>query len=372
MQRHSIEPRADWRAKVEALGLTYHTTDAPYWDESAYYSFSMAEILEIERSTGELFGLCCQAVEHVLKTDRWEEFGIDRSLAPAIRRSWIEDDVSLYGRFDLGLDADGVPKMYEFNADTPTSLLEAAVIQWYWLQERFPDCDQFNSIHERLVAQWKISELQGPVHFACCRNSDEEWATTIYMEDTAMQAGFQTHRLFMDEIGWKGDRFVDMQNRPIRTLFKLYPWEWMMREPFGRHLSKEPWQLIEPAWKMILSNKRILPLLWELFPGHRNLLPAYPSPEKLGNSWIKKPVFGRGGVGMTLREPPRELTTAGSPEVDGGSIYQALLKPPCIDGRYPVLGSWIIGDAPAGMGLREANSPITTEASRFVPHRITP
>ena len=372
MERFAIEPRPQWREKVEALGMVYHTAERPYWDESAFYSFSLREVLELEKATDELFRLCCEAVEHLLRVDRWDEFRIPRAFVPMIRRSWEEDDLSLYGRFDLayGGSGSGSPKLYEFNADTPTSLLEAAVVQWYWLQERFPDCDQFNSIHEKLVDHWRAGEITGRVHFAPARGSDEDFATTVYLEDTACQAGLETARLFIDEIGWDDRRFVDLENRPIENLFKLYPWEWLVREEFAVHLPREPWRVIEPPWKMLLSNKRLLPLLWELFPGHENLLPACNSPESLGGAYARKPVFGREGVGITLASGPHEVTTDGVPEVEEGYVYQALHLPPVFEGRFPVIGSWIVGGAAAGMGIREAATPVTNQTSCFMPHRI--
>ncbi|MDD5350284.1 MAG: glutathionylspermidine synthase family protein [Chthoniobacteraceae bacterium] len=370
MQRLSIEPRADWQEKVESLGMVFHTAETPYWDESAFYAFTMREVLELEAATNELFRLCCAAVEHVLSKELWDAFHIPRAFAPMIRRSWEEDDVALYGRFDLCYNGTGAPKLYEFNADTPTSLLEAAVVQWHWLQECFPGSDQFNSIHERLIAHWKASGIEGRVHFAMARGSDEEFATTVYLEDTAQQAGLATDRLFVDEIGWDGRAFVDRDETPIRTLFKLYPWEWLVREEFANHLLAEPWRVIEPPWKMILSNKRLLPLLWELFPGHRNLLPAFTTPGPLGGSYARKPLFGREGAGISLVKGANEVTTGGEPEVDGGFIYQALQLPPLFEGHFPVIGSWIIGGEAAGMGIREGATPVTNQTSRFVPHRI--
>ncbi len=372
MQRIPISPREDWQRKVEDLGLVFHTADAPYWDESAHYAFTMAEVLELEKTTNELYRLCCAAVEHVLAHDLWERFAIPRAFASVIRRSWEDDDVALYGRFDLcyGGAGSGPAKLYEFNADTPTSLLEAAVVQWHWLEECFPGGDQFNSIHERLIGHWKISGIEGIIHFAMARGSDEEFATTVYLEDTARQAGFPTVRLYMDQIGWDGRSFVDLVCNPIRTLFKLYPWEWLVREPFAKHLLAEPCAIIEPAWKMILSNKQLLPLLWELFPGHPNLLPAYATPEPLGGAYARKPVFGREGTGITLANGRHEVTTDGQAEVEGGYVYQALKLPSSFVGYYPVIGSWIIGGEAAGMGIRENNTPVTNQTSRFLPHRI--
>jgi glutathionylspermidine synthase len=370
MKRCSIAPRRDWREKVEQLGLVFHSPDHRiYWDESAYYAFSMDEVLLLERTTAELYELCIAAAERVIQKEMWDEFSIPKQYVPLIVNSWERDDLSLYGRFDLRFDGAGVPKLYEFNGDTPTSLLEAAVVQWYWLQELFPEADQFNSIHEKLIERWKLIAAKRDVHFACVDNSDEDFATTVYLEDTARQAGCATQRLFMHQIGWDGRCFVDLSNRPIQRFFKLYPWEWLLREPFSPYLLKSNWTVVEPAWKMILSNKRLLVLLWEMFPGHENLLPAFSSPQSL-SSYAKKPVFGREGANITLVAGDNAVTSDGELPVEAGYIYQQLALPPQYDGRFPVIGSWIIGDEPAGMGIREASTPVTGVKSRFVPHVI--
>jgi glutathionylspermidine synthase len=284
-----------------------------------------------------------------------------------IKNSWEREDLSLYGRFDLVYDGKSAPKMYEYNADTPTSLLEASVIQWYWLEEKFPERDQFNSIHEKLVARWREGGLTGCIHFACIRDHSEDFATTVYMQDTAIQAGLETKRLFIDEIGWNGRHFLDLANARITTLFKLYPWEWLIDERFSPCLLQEPWQIVEPAWKMVLSNKNILPLLWEMFPNHPNLLPAYTTPDPLGGAYLKKPVLGREGANITIKTAGTETVTDGN-YARGAFIYQALMQPPKFNDFYPVIGSWIVRDEAAGIGIRESHRPITENTSRFVPH----
>jgi glutathionylspermidine synthase len=187
------------------------------------------------------------------------------------------------------------------------------------------------------------------------------------MQDVATQAGLATRFLAMTDIGWDGRQFVDLQGTPIRMLYKLYPWEWMLDEAFAPHLISEPWQVAEPAWKMILSSKAILPILWEMYPGHRNLLPAYFTPEPLGDSYVRKPLRGREGANVTLRMNGKEVETDG--EYGGaGYVYQQVCLPPNMDGRYPVIGSWIVRDEAAGIGIRESEYPVTRNTSRFVPH----
>ena len=57
------------------------------------------------------------------------------------------------------------------------------------------------------------------------------------------------------------------------------------------------------------------------------------------------------------------------PYSEEGFVYQALAPIPCCDGKYPVLGSWMIADqGAAGMGIRESETIITSNRSRFVPH----
>ncbi len=367
MQRHTIDPRADWESRVEELGFSFHTGEEPYWNEGAYYTFTAAEVDTLEAATNELHSLCLELVDRIVTSGRYEELGIPKAFLPLIEDSWKMDEQALYGRFDLCHIQGSAPKMYEYNADTPTSLFEAAVVQWHWLQDTWPEEDQFNSIHERLIARWQELEIDGRVHFACVHDHAEDFVTTVYLEDTAQQAGFATGRLFMKDIGWNGSRFVDLDNLPIRTLFKLYPWEWMIQETFGKHLRMRPWRMIEPAWKMILSNKALLPLLWEAFPNHPNLLPAYFTPEPLGDQYVTKPRFGREGNGIMLHAQGQSVGSAHTGNAND-LIYQALCLPPRFDGQFAVIGSWVIGGESAGIGIRESPSPITGNTSRFVPH----
>jgi glutathionylspermidine synthase len=313
------------------------------------------------------------AAQHVIDNRLYSRMGIPEQAIPLIESSWEAEPPSLYGRFDLSYDGKHPPKLLEYNADTPTSLLEAAVIQWYWLEELFPKRDQFNSIHERLVALWK--ELTpylpgGRVDF-CSLDDAEDGMTVTYLQDTAQQAGLATSIFPIHEIGWDGNAFVGPDDQPLGAVFKLYPWEWMVREEFGQHIAKASTVWIEPPWKMLLSNKGILPVLWELYPRHPYLLEAHFDNPGLMMSWVRKPLLGREGANITLHQPGNEVRTDGD-YGDEGFIYQELAPPAVFDGMHTVLGSWVVGheegNAAAGMGIRESDTPIISNTSRFVPH----
>ncbi len=374
MERMRITPRAGWQAKLESVGFHFHSLDGSYWDESACYRFSADEIDVLEAATAELHAMSLAAVESLVQLQTFERFALPDWLAAHVTASWRAQMPSLYGRMDLRFDGNSAPKLLEYNADTPTSLIEAAVAQWDWLQAVRPDMDQFNSIHESLIARWQAIRAALPgippvIYFTCVRDSEEDRGNLEYLRDTALQAGIDARHIDIDAIGWSDadPGFLDVEDHPIRALFKLYPWEWMMRDDFGPHVPRARLTVVEPAWKVLLSCKAILAVLWELYPDHPNLLPAYFEPDALGASYVRKPLYSREGANVEIHGPRGVYSQPGTYGAEG-YVFQAYAPLPEFDGNYPVIGSWIVGDRPVGMGIREDNTPVTRNTSRFVPH----
>ena len=366
MRRESCAPRANWQARCEEAGFHFHSMGGTYWDESACYRLSEGQVDRLEDAAAEMHRLCLAAADLAVREGRLAEFAIPAPFRELVAQSWREREPSLYGRFDFSWDGKGEPKLLEYNADTPTALLEASVVQWHWLEDTKPGADQFNSLHEKLIARWKAIG-SGSLHLACVKDNEEDLGTTEYLRDCALQAGWDARPLFIEDLGWDGERFLDLEEEPVETLFKLYPWEWLAREEFGEHLLARPAAIIEPAWKMLLSNKALLVLLWEMNYGHPNLLPAYFSPQRFGADYVRKPLLSREGANVTIRARGEVRAQPGGYGGEG-FVYQGLAPLPVFDGRHPVMGAWIVGDEPAGLGIREDDSPITRNTSRFVPH----
>jgi glutathionylspermidine synthase len=368
MQRLAVVPRDDFAAKLEAQGLSFHSRDN-YWKEDACYRFDLKQVEVLEAATTELHQMCIAALKNTIETERLGRLAIPQAFWAPIAESLKRWDFSLYGRFDLSYDGKSAPKLLEYNADTPTSLLESAVCQWFWMKDKFPDADQFNSIHERLIARWQQLPGNGAVHLASLEGNEEDWACTTYLIDTVTQAGRSAKHLNVEEIGWDPTRnsFVDLQGEAIESLFKLYPWEWLMGEEFGVHVAAGRTQFIEPMWKAALSCKGLLPILWELFPEHPNLLPTYFEAGHL-SAYAKKPLYSREGANIELYSNNVCFSEAAGPYGEQGYVYQALQTLPVFDGHYPVIGSWVIDGQSAGICVREDSSPITTNISNFVPH----
>ena len=375
MQREAITARQGWERKVEELGLSFHTIAGDiYWDESACYRFTAAQVDKLEAATAELHERALEAVGRVIEKKDFARFQVPEPFHAAVADSWRDDEPSLYGRMDLSWDGHGEPKLLEYNADTPTALLEASVVQWYWMQDVKPGADQFNSIHEKLIERWKEIRprlpADGRTYFAGDLESVEDSGNLDYLRDTALQAGLVPIPIAMADIGWDGARFVDLDGRNIGALFKLYPWEWMVREAFAANLLKNTMRVLEPAWKMLLSNKAILPVMWEMFPDHPNLLAASFEPGRFTTDFVKKPLYSREGANVSVNAGDTVIDVGGD-YGEEGFIWQAYHALPSYDGRYAVIGSWVIGDEPAGIGIREDASPVTRDTSRFVPHYFT-
>ena len=406
MKKVTLPERADWRDKAKEVGFTFADMHGePYWDETSAYEFSLSEIEDaIEEPSSDLHAMCRDAVaEIVLSQELMLKLGIPEAHLDLVADSWRRNEPEIYGRFDLAYDGNGPAKLLEYNADTPTSLYESASWQWQWLEDQIatgalPEgADQFNGIHEALVERYgELFPKNTDIHFTSVANNVEDYATVEAMGWAAREAGMGAHFTEIEQIGVTDDgQFVDDQDRVIGTLFKLYPWEDLLREDFANKIAGSGCLFLEPAWKALVSNKGLLPILWQMFEGHPNLLPAFfaddvadalvaggkPVPgvadifgrstDLLRRGHVVKPIFSREGASISIVENSNVTETSPKNDYDHyPRIVQAYAPLPDFDGFHPVIGSWIVGGNCVGMGIREDRSRITQDLSRFKPHFI--
>lgn len=397
MLRLPINERDGWQTKAEEFGFKFHTMYGDqYWDESAYYQFSLKQIeQDLEAPTEEIHKMCLAVVDKVINDDAlMTKFCIPESHWDFIRQSWLNGDPSLYSRLDFAYSGTGPAKLFENNADTPTSVYETGFWQWLWLQDNVDNntlnkrSDQFNSLQEKLVNRFADIQFLTPdrqLHFACCKGTDEDRGTVQYLEDCANAAGITTKFVYIEDIGRDADgNFTDLDNQVISWMFKLYPWEFMMQEEFGEFLGTNNIRWIEPPWKSILSNKALLPMLWKLFPDHPNLLPAFFEDEldqaQGIDRLVKKPIFSREGANISFltnkngtfvaEDNSQQSSSSDGPYGEEGYIYQAAHMLPQFGQNHTLIGSWLVDDQAAGISMREDSGPITQDMSRFIPHII--
>lgn len=447
MRRHengSLRP--GWQAQIESEGLVYSVTrvgnhDVSYWREAQYYSFTNSETDLLAVAATTLFQMFTAAGDHIIERNLFEKVGIPAWAVPAVIQTWNDENTadrfspSVYGRFDLRFGNDpqlvaadpslALPKLLEFNADTPTSLLETAVIQWNWLlgNDAVQHRDQWNNVYDTLVLAWRRNiELlrrrtgrQVPViHFAwsSADDSGEDKFNVLCLADSAKEAGFEVRFLYVEDIqmaerdwtpeplnGWavKPARFYDRDGVDIEVIFKLYPWEQLAGEAFGKSIlwntlqqgrNSVLWKSfevegtlwIEPPYKMLWSNKATLAVLWEMFRSDaasaQYLLPTYFAGEEPAGftSYAEKPFFSREGANVRLIQDGRVIEALPGNYGAEGHVRQGLAPLPDfagVDGpHHPVLGVWMVDGEAAGLGIRESDGLITDNQSFFAPHCI--
>lgn len=324
MQRLAVEPCHDWRDRAEATGFRFQDGDGrPCWREDAAYRFTAPDIDILGDTAQRLEEMCLELVEDTVASGDYAAFDLPDLACSLIEESWRRQDKNLFGRLDLAWDGHDAPTLLGYAADAPAGLHEASVVQAEWLDSYCNHCDQFNGIHEMLIEAWKHFGLWGHrVHFTCSRDRAAERSASDYLRDTAMQAGLDTGFLHVDELRWNGKRFADLTARPITVLCKLSPWDELLQAPAAASLRASGMRMIEPAWKMLLTHKALLPLLQQKFPDHENL----PAPDMAPDA---APVL------------------------------------PDFDGHAPVLGLWLVASRPCGLGIHESHG---NDAPRFVPH----
>ncbi|WP_198377003.1 glutathionylspermidine synthase family protein [Neoroseomonas rubea] len=389
MARPAIERRALLRndaflPRAEALGFGFHSPEGrEYWARDACYALAPEAAEALERAARELAPMLDAAADAVVRRGDYGAFGFTDRLAALVEASHRAGEPSLYGRFDFRLDPDGGIKMFEFNAETPAALLEAAVVQLAWFEETppgpdtRPGSDQWNRIDDALVARWPALGLPRLVHFAAEREREDEIAQVAYLMATAQAAGHDAAFLPVDDISWQeGTGFTDPGGIPLQACFKLYPWDWLDAEEGGRLLPLGRTRWIEPARRMLQANKAILVTLWEMFPGHPLLLPASLDRAAIDGPAIGKPALGLEGHGMRVEGAERDVSTEVAEGLPPSPVIWQQWAPlpghamPDAGLAYPVMGVWMAGEEPCGLGIREGDDLVTTLEDRFVPHVV--
>ncbi len=302
---------------LESLGFFWHTDS----DNSSYISNEIIEIseqeaLSFENAANELYDMFIKAGQYIIDNNLFHDIGIPFNLVNTIKLSW-ENDVHwhLYGRFDFAGGIDGLPiKLLEFNADTPTSLFETAIIQWAILKYNgLQENLQFNGIYEALIDNFKrIVTLDRGIDnfdhlyegwkflFTSIRGNIEEENTVRLLQHISSKAGFKTKFAFADEIDFSKEDGIVFENENYELWFKLIPWEMIaIEEPdlamlIEQIIQNEKAIIFNPAYTLLFQSKGIMKILWDLYPNHPLLLKT--SFEPIANKkYIKKTYIRKRG-----------------------------------------------------------------------------
>ena len=387
----TIDPLDD--NSLEELGFSWHTdTDGTKYVSNALVKISQDEAEAYYTATNEIYDMYVEAAEYVIENDLFFDLGIPFNLVESIKKSW-ENDVHwhIYGRFDLagGLDAQDI-KLIEFNADTPTSLFETALLQWALLKHNNMDeSKQFNNVYEAITNNFKrlITLFEDTdsfdekydgwkILFSSISGNDEEEATTRLLQQMATDAGFNTAFEYLENTHFDEDGIYDADENSYEYWFKLYPWEDIaIDEPelattLSNIMQNQKAIILNPAYTLLFQSKGMLKILSDLFPDSPYLLKTSFEPLK-GIKQVQKAVFGREGANTKIINADGTIIEQTDGPYDNyKKIYQEYVDfPKDKDGLKYQAGVFFAYEA-CGMSFRKG-SEIMDNMSKFVGHIIS-
>jgi len=378
---------------LDSIGFSWHTDS----DETSYISNQIVEISEEEanayyEATNELYDMFCEAGEYVIENNLFHEINIPFNLVETIKNSWEEDvHWHLYSRFDLAGGIDGKPiKLIEFNADTPTSLFETAIVQWAMLKKNgLDEASQFNNLYDALKDNFKriitldsdlekfdeyYEKLGWKILFSSIKGSDEDENTTKLLQHIADEAGFNTDFEYIDNVNFSDDG-IFKEEEGFEFWFKLIPWEDIAIDEnelatyLNEIISNKKAIIFNPAYTLMFQSKGFMKILWDLYPNHPLLLET--SFEPLENTkQVEKRCFGREGANIAIVNADNSLDIKTDGEYEGHkAIYQEYVEfPQDEEGNYYQAGVFYAYEA-CGLGFRKGGK-ILDNMSKFVGHIV--
>ncbi|CAI6143881.1 MAG: Putative acid--amine ligase YgiC [uncultured Sulfurimonas sp.] len=347
---------------LDAMGYTWHNDeDGEYIVKDKFLLISEDEAQAYETAANKLYEMYEAGATYVIKNNLFEALDIPKTLINQIKYSFEhERDMHLYGRFDLsgGIDSKDI-KLIEFNADTPTLLLESVAIQEMML--RFNEglnLRQFNNIYAAISKKFvQISERKKGLYskflFSSVEGIEEELVTVKLLEDMAKSQKLFTSFKYLEECEEK---------MPYDFWFKLYPWEDMPNFS-GTKVST----MLNPAYTLLYQSKGMLAILYKLFPDSPYLLKT--SFEPIQEKYVKKTMFGREGANIDIVENGKIILQTDGIYGEYKSVYQEYVD--FIrdeEGRYYQAGVFYSGGA-CGVSFRRGLE-ILDDMSEFIGHVI--
>lgn len=391
MKLEKLKPLSD--EYLESIGFVWHTDS----DNTSYVSDEIVVVSEDEanayyEATNELYDMFAQAGQYVIDNDLFHDLNIPFNLVEIIKESW-ENDVHwhLYSRFDLAGGIDGKPiKLIEFNADTPTSLFETAIIQWAMLKANgLDESSQFNNLYEALKDNFKriitlesdiekfeeyYSNLGWKILFSSISSSHEDINTTKLLQHIASEAGFNTDFEFIENVQFN-DEGIYKDDEQFEFWFKLIPWENIAIEEselaliLTQIIADKKAIIFNPAYTLMFQSKGFMKILWDLHPNHPLLLETSFEP-LVGKKQVEKRCFGREGANVKIINSDESIDDQTSGDYEGHkAIYQEYVEfPKDSNGNYYQAGIFYAYEA-CGLGFRRGGK-ILNNMSKFVGHIV--
>ncbi len=376
----------------EELGWDFFVSpDAGDYLSSELVLVNEAEAEAYHEAGIRLYELFCDAADYVVEHNEFEALGIPANLIPLIKHTWEDDrHVHLIGRFDFAGGIDGLPiRLIEFNADTPTSIPETAIIQWASLRANGLDEDrQFNTLYDALTENFRRmglwnQELEHRILFSTLRDAPEDEHNVSLLMEVAREAGFEVEFAYVDEVTFSAEEGIFIEDREggwkqCPFWFKLIPWEYIaydepeLAELLTKIVERRLAVVLNPAYTLLFQSKGILKVLSDLFPEEALLLKtSFRRPSNPGKGYVEKVIFGREGSNVVIYGPDGEpLSERGGEYGHYPSVFQAKAQLALDREGYHYQAGLFFAWEPAGLGFRRSRDLIMDDRSQFVGHYV--
>ncbi|WP_243450404.1 glutathionylspermidine synthase family protein [Desulfosporosinus sp. Sb-LF] len=363
---------------------------------------------EIAFATEALGGIYAKTVLAVQSADDalLRELGIPEEALLAVRVLVKPEMVTVIGRFDFVQTAEGI-KMIEFNADTPTSVVEAFFVnakacRFFGVEN--PNEGVNGQIQEAFGSIIETYQKQGyatnSIVFSALGWHDEDRDTVKYLLN---HSGLSAQFVALEDLRISEDRLcalAEEQLVPIDVWYRLHALEKLAednderdRYPTGAHVldlvARGKLAIINPPSAFVAQTKALQSLIWNLHETgefytteehqwiETYMLPTYMENRFLNKEpYVTKPIFGREGGAVSLFEADGQLVEKDKDDFywDQPMIYQKrvdmeVVESNTLSGPYQgrlLWGSFLVGGKASAVSAR-IGERITGNLSCFLP-----
>lgn len=337
-------PRPQWENIIKSHGLTYSINNDEngkkyhYWNENHVYVVKDEYIDDIEIATKRIHEKIIDTIPFLIEEnyDKNSPFflGFNEKTLEYIKDSYKKYDNADYKqsnvieKVNFSIDNDNKLHLHSTQLHDYNDLLESSIVQYLFLEELYPDNDQYNSISNNIVhafANIKQS-LPNNIMTFCLSNHNKNGKhlmNTYYLMDCAQQAGIKTkinsiEKIHVDESSLT---IKDIDGNTIINSFFNYPVYETVKSDYIQLLisnDKTIENLYEPLWKSLLRDDITMKALQHLYQDEELLI---------DNKDIKT-----------------------------------------FDNNYPIINSWVIDNEPSGMAIKEKIGELNSMKEHFIPH----
>lgn len=368
--------KSDWIDKIDRNIMPFVSYDGydNRYPANDIHILPESKAEELRDVSQILFGVFSKVVTacQTFNDKTLKDLEIPKKIVPYLHYGNVMNIPTWLSRFDFVVDRLGNYKMVEINADTPCAVVEsfyANGLACKHFDGRNPNDGAYEDLKRWLAdIYWKSSpamnlksgdfSTDSPFIFSCFQDYIEDYGTTLFLMK-AMKEGvgnlipddgirFESfYTLGIDE----ANQIVLPDGRIAKGIYRLHPMEILIDETTtdGQSLGTDMmdgyingrFTMFNPPEAIIMQSKGFQALIWslaekkpelfswkELSTIKQYMLPSYFEEDmeygirqNPGQRWIKKPLWGREGLGISIIDEKGNIQLSRD-DVDTGDVIR--------------------------------------------------